>query len=113
MPLGSGGFDFSKVDLAAGGFRPSDDRAIVSVLGADRVGIVAAVASALADHRVNILDIHQTLFGELFAMNMLVDLSNCSSEFSALRSDLDRVSEQMGLKIHIQREDVFRFMHRV
>ena len=47
----------------------------MSVLGVDRVGIVAAVASALADHRVNILDIHQTLFGELFAMNMLIDLS--------------------------------------
>ncbi len=111
--MGGCEFDFSRLDLAAGDLRPSGDRAIVSVLGVDRVGIVAAVASALADHRVNILDIHQTLFGELFAMNMLVDLSDCSSEFSELKSDLDRISEQMGLKILIQREDVFRFMHRV
>lgn len=113
MLLGGYDFDFSKLDLTAGELRPSGDRAIVSVLGIDRVGIVAAVASALANNRVNILDIHQTLFGDLFAMNMLVDLSNCSSEFSSLRADLDRISEQMGLKILIQREDVFRFMHRV
>jgi len=89
------------------------DRAIVTVLGVDQIGIVAAVATVLAECRVNILDISQTLFGEFFAMNMLVSLKDCTVEMSSLKSRLDEVAETMGLRILVQREDVFRFMHRV
>lgn len=89
------------------------DRVIVTVLGIDQIGIVAKVASVLADCGVNILDISQTLFDEFFAMNMLVSLSKCKVEVSLLKSKLDEVAEEMGLRILLQREDVFRFMHRV
>ena len=85
----------------------------MTVLGIDQIGIVAKVASVLADCGVNILDISQTLFDEFFAMNMLVSLSKCKVEVSLLKSKLDEVAEEMGLRILLQREDVFRFMHRV
>lgn len=108
-----GKFDISGVAADSTDPRTHGDRAIVTVLGVDQVGIVAKVASVLADCGVNILDISQTLFDEFFAMSMLVSLSGCSVEVSSLKSRLDQTAEEMSLRILIQREDVFRFMHRV
>lgn len=106
-------FDMSRITQAFGSENKSGDRAIVTVLGVDQIGIVAAVATALAECGVNILDISQTLFGDLFSMNMLVSLSGRKDELNTLKARLDRIGEDMGLRILIQREDVFRFMHRV
>ncbi len=89
------------------------NRAIVTVIGHDQVGIIAAVATMLARAQVNILDISQSIMQEFFVMIMMVDLAKSSSGFDALKGELNARGESMGLKIDIQREDVFKLMHRV
>ena len=87
------------------------DRAIISVLGADRSGIVAAVATLLAERNVNILDISQTILQGMFTMTMLVDLGGV--DFSKVHDGLDALSGKLGVQVTIQREDVFKFMYRL
>ncbi|HHY40516.1 MAG TPA: ACT domain-containing protein [Syntrophaceticus sp.] len=89
------------------------ERGIVTVVGHDRVGIIARVAGILAESNVNILDISQTVLQGFFAMIMIVDLSCSRNNFSELRQKLEDAGEEMGLKITLQHEDVFRYMHRV
>ena len=91
----------------------SSGRAIITVLGSDRSGIVAVVAGALAQHDVNILDISQTILQGIFTMTMLVDLGGANVEFSALQSHLEDLSQELGVQITMQREEVFRFMYRL
>ena len=88
-------------------------RLVVSVLGADRSGIVAAVATKLAEHGVNIVDISQTILDGIFTMTMLVDLDETKVPFDTLRDAFAPLSEQLGVQIQVQREDVFKFMHRI
>ncbi len=88
-------------------------RAIVTVLGSDRPGIVAAVASSLAEHDANILDISQTILQGIFTMTMLVDLRDSSVAFSALQERLSALSKELGVQITMQREEVFRYMYRL
>ena len=90
----------------------SGNRAIITVLGSDRPGIVASVTGALADREANILDISQTILQGIFTMTMLVDLSS-TAEFSELKTKLDELSEKLGVQITLQREEVFRFMYRL
>lgn len=87
------------------------DRAVVSVLGADRSGIVAKVATLLAEQDVNILDISQTILQDLFTMTMLVDLKG--ADFAAIHAGLEELSKELGVQVTIQREDVFKFMYRL
>lgn len=87
------------------------DRAIISVLGADRSGIVAAVATLLAERNVNILDISQTILQGMFTMTMLVDLGD--ADFSEVHDGLEALSGKLGVQVTIQREDVFKFMYRL
>jgi ACT domain-containing protein len=89
------------------------NRAIVTVIGEDRVGIIAAVATMLAEAQVNILDISQSIMQEFFVMIMMVDLSSSTAGFDALKAGLNARGVAMGLSIDIQREDVFKLMHRV
>ncbi|MBQ3266832.1 MAG: ACT domain-containing protein [Atopobiaceae bacterium] len=91
----------------------SSGRAIITVLGSDRSGIVAAVAGALAQHEVNILDISQTILQGIFTMTMLVDLSVSNSSFAEVKDALDALSGELGVQITMQREEVFRFMYRL
>ncbi len=86
-------------------------RAIITVLGSDRPGIVAAVAGALSERECNILDISQTILQGTFTMTMLVDLA--SAEFAELKGTLDGLSEQLGVQITLQREEVFKYMYRL
>ncbi|HHW41517.1 MAG TPA: ACT domain-containing protein [Syntrophomonadaceae bacterium] len=88
-------------------------RAIVTVLGYDRVGIIASVAGVLAGVNVNILDISQTVLQDFFSMIMIVDLSQCRVDFATLRKMLEDKGEEMELNITLQHEDIFRYMHRV
>ncbi|WP_298579169.1 ACT domain-containing protein [uncultured Olegusella sp.] len=89
------------------------NRAVVSVLGSDRPGIVAAVSTVLAQADANILDISQTILQGIFTMTMLVDLSAGESDFADLQSRLVELQEQLGVQIMLQREDVFRYMYRL
>jgi ACT domain-containing protein len=88
-------------------------KAILSVLGEDRVGIVAAVSMALAEHAVNIEDIRQTIIGGVFSMTMLVTVDEQASSFDQVQAAVATVAERLGVQITLQREDVFRAMHRV
>ena len=90
----------------------SSNRAIITVLGSDRPGIVASVTGALAERDANILDISQTILQGIFTMTMLIDLGE-SVEFAELKSKLDELSESLGVQINLQREEVFRFMYRL
>ncbi|RYG87554.1 ACT domain-containing protein [bacterium] len=89
------------------------NRVIVTVIGQDRVGIIAGVAALLADAQVNILDISQTLLQEMFTMIMMVDVGRAGVPFDELRQRLKAHGESLGLAIDAQHEDVFRYMHRV
>jgi ACT domain-containing protein len=89
------------------------NRIIVTVIGADTVGIIAGVSAELAAARVNIIDISQTTVREFFAMIMLADMEKAAVPFDELKRRLNAKGDQMGLKIDAQHEDVFKFMHRV
>lgn len=87
--------------------------AILSVLGEDRVGIVARVSAILAESQANIEDIRQTIIGGIFSMTMLVTVDEDATPFDELQKRLDEASTELGLQITLQREDVFRYMHRI
>ena len=88
-------------------------RAIVTVIGKDRVGIIASVCALLAEHKVNVLDISQTVMQEYFTMIMLVDASDVGVPFADLVTLLEQKGQDMNLSIRIQREDIFNAMHRI
>ena len=89
-------------------------RAVITVAGKDRVGIIAEVTQALAHQNVNVLDITQTILPpDLFTMVMLVDASQCKVAFGDLADQLAALGNQSGLAIQAQREDTFQAMHRI
>ena len=88
-------------------------KAIVTVLGKDQVGIIAAVCTLLADNNVNVLDISQTILREFFTMTMLVDVSASKLPFTVLSTLLENEGSKRGLAIKIQREDIFDSMHKI
>ena len=88
-------------------------KAIVTVLGKDRVGIMALVCALLAKHNVNILDISQTTLQETFTMVMLVDAAACDIPFAQLAALLEQEGKGHDLTIRAQREDIFDAMHRI
>ena len=88
-------------------------RAIVTVIGKDRVGIIADVTALLAQYGVNVLDISQTIMEGYFTMMMVVDMALCSRPFDQLREVLKTYGENRGLSIRIQREDIFDAMHKL
>lgn len=88
-------------------------KAIVTVIGKDRVGITAAVCSLLAQHNINILDITQTVLQDFFTMVMLVDTSACQQSIGEMADILEQAGKEQGLSIRIQREDIFNAMHRI
>lgn len=87
--------------------------AILSVLGEDRVGIVAGVSRTLAEANANIEDIRQTIISGVFSMTMLITVDEDVVPFDELQRRLTEVGNEIGVQITLQREDVFRFMHRV
>jgi ACT domain-containing protein len=89
------------------------NRVIVTVIGVDKVGIIASVASLLAEANANIVDISQTTLREFFTMIMMVDVEKASISFDELKKRLNAKGDEMGLKIDAQHEDIFKFMHRV
>jgi ACT domain-containing protein len=88
-------------------------RVVVTVIGRDRVGIIAGVSTVLAEAGVNIVDISQTLMQDLFTMIMMVDIAGASIGIDELQRRLASKGEQLGMRIQAQREDVFSYMHRI
>ncbi len=89
------------------------NRVIVTVIGQDRVGIIAGVSTVLAQAGVNIVDISQTTLREFFTMILMADMSGSNVRFDELKRQLAELGETLGVRIDVQHEDVFKFMHRV
>ncbi len=88
-------------------------KGIITVLGKDRVGIMAKVCNYLAEENINILDINQTIVNDYFNMMMLVDLGNTKSDFSKNVDELELIGEKIGVAVKLQLEDIFNKMHRI
>ena len=88
-------------------------KAIVTVVGKDRVGIIAEVCMQLASYNVNVLDISQTVMQGYFTMMMAVDVSGSNLPLAELAQQMERKGKDMNLSIRLQREDIFEAMHRV
>ena len=88
-------------------------KAIVTVSGKDKTGIIASVSSKLSEYGVNILDISQTVLQDYFAMIMLVDLSACYKPFTMLSDILAEEGKKMGMDVRMMREEIFDAMHRI
>ena len=88
-------------------------KAIVTVVGKDRVGIIAGVCTALAGFNVNVLDISQTVMQGYFTMMMAAEVSACNVPLAELVTKMDEIGKEMGLSIRVQREDIFAAMHRI
>ena len=89
------------------------DKAIITVVGKDTVGIIAKVCTYLSEISVNVLDISQTIVSGYFNMMMIVDLSGAKQNFAEISEGLDGVGEEMGVAIKCQREEIFEKMHRI
>ena len=88
-------------------------KAIVTVVGKDRVGIIAGVCVKLAEYNVNVLDISQTVMQGYFTMMMATDVSGSTIPLAELATVMEEAGKEMGLSIRIQREDIFEAMHRI
>ncbi|MCI9617198.1 MAG: ACT domain-containing protein [Eubacterium sp.] len=88
-------------------------KTIITVVGKDTVGIIAAVCTYLAENKVNILDISQTIVQEYFNMMMIVDCNDAAKPVHELADDLDKIGEEIGVSIRMQHEDIFNSMHRI
>lgn len=88
-------------------------KAIVTVVGKDRVGIIAGVCTALAGFNVNVLDISQTVMQGYFTMMMAAEVSACNVPLAELVTKMDEIGKEMGLSVRVQREDIFEAMHRI
>ena len=89
------------------------DRTIITVVGKDTVGIIAKVCTYLADNKINILDISQTIVQEYFNMMMIVDTNRMEKHFGEMADELHRLGEEIGVDIKCQREEIFDKMHRI
>ena len=88
-------------------------KVIITVLGKDTVGIIAKVCTYLAASNINILDINQTIVQDYFNMMMIADMSGSDKKLETVMAELDRVGEEIGVKIRVQREEIFTSMHRI
>ena len=99
------------LDIHTSRLGSSMNKAIITVVGQDTVGIIARVCTYLSAHQVNVLDISQTIIDGFFNMMMIVDVS--LSDFDALSADLSALGGELGLQIRIQRSEIFDAMHRI
>ena len=88
-------------------------KTIISVIGKDKVGIIAKVSVYLADNNINILDIAQTIVNGYFNMMMVVDANGSSKHHETIADDLQAIGEELGVQIKAQQEDIFNMMHRL
>ena len=92
---------------------PGGNRIVITVIGPDRVGIIAAVSAILAEQSVNILDISQTIMQEFFVMVLVADMATARIDLVALKDLLAKRGEELQVRIDAQHEDIFNFMHRI
>ncbi|MCI8567099.1 MAG: ACT domain-containing protein [Lachnospiraceae bacterium] len=88
-------------------------KTIITVVGHDTVGIIAKVCTYLANNKINILDISQTIIDGYFNMMMIVDANQSAKSISELVTELDQIGDEIGVIIRCQHEDIFNKMHRI
>ena len=88
-------------------------RAVITVTGKDRTGIIAKISNTLYEQQVNIIDISQNVMEDVSAMVMLVNIDKCTVDFNTLIDLLDKDGEELGMKIHTMHEDIFDAMHKI
>ena len=88
-------------------------KAVITVVGADRVGIIAKVSNKCLDCNINILDITQHVVDDYFTMTMVVDIEKASLPFTEVVDVMQELGNQLGLVIHTMHEDIFNFMHKI
>ncbi|HAQ42132.1 MAG TPA: ACT domain-containing protein [Clostridiales bacterium] len=88
-------------------------KGIITIIGKDKVGIIAGVSNLLSTNNVNILDINQTVMREYFTMIMLVDLDKMNTDFAKLQQQLENKANELCMDIKIQREDIFEKMYEI
>lgn len=91
----------------------SPTRVVITVLGKNRPGILAAITAVLGETNVDIRDITQSVIEDIFTMTMLADTSACTLDFTGLQQELSAAGEKIGVSVQMQREDVFNFMYRL
>ncbi len=89
------------------------NKAIITVVGKDQVGIIAKVCTYLADAKINILDISQTILQGYFNMMMIVDVTECENDFANIAETLEQLGQEIGVNIKLQHENIFNKMHRL
>ncbi len=89
------------------------EKSIISVLGKDKVGIIARICTYLAQNDVNILDISQTIVGGLFQMMMICDTEKCTKDFHLVAEELHGIGDELGIQIKLQKEEIFEKMQRI
>jgi ACT domain-containing protein len=91
----------------------SMQKVVITVVGKDKVGIMARVCTYLADNGINILDISQTIVSGYFNMMMIADMGEKIKDFEKVKSELDEMGTSIGVQIRLQREEIFDMMHRI
>jgi ACT domain-containing protein len=91
----------------------SSSRFVITVIGLDRVGIVAGISRVMAEHGVNIADIRQTIMDDLFTMIMLAEVKGAQFDLKAFQTAMSDIGKELGVEVIVQHEDAFRFMHRI
>ena len=103
----------SKGEIEISDDQKSMGKVILTSFGMNHPGIVAGVTSALSRANVDITDLSQKLMGDFYTMIIILDISNSSKNLSELQSELNKIAEELKIKIYLQHEDLFRYMHRV
>ncbi len=88
-------------------------KAVISVIGKDRVGILKEIACKCADHNVNIIDVTQKVLGDMFTMIMLVDISKIDMKFGDFATEMEGFGSSIGMQVRAMHEDIFNSMHRI
>ena len=88
-------------------------RAVITVVGKDAIGILAKVAGHCSNHKINVIEVTQSILQDVFAMIMMVDIEKSNVPFTAFADELNALGESMGLSIHTMHEDIFNSMHTI
>ena len=88
-------------------------KGIITVVGKDSVGIIAKVCAYLANNKINILDISQTIVQGYFNMMMIVDMNEAPKKFDEVAVEMEQIGEEIGVIVKVQHEDIFNMMHRL
>jgi ACT domain-containing protein len=104
--LSEGEYKFEKGEITSG-------RVILTAFGLNKPGIVAGVTKALGDSNCDILDLSQKIMGDFFTMIMIIDISGSSKVLKEIQEQMNNIAQELKIKIYLQHEDVFRYMHRI